>query len=432
MEKRRQFIKRSLNVAIFAAVSNDVLSKIYGSQKRTLPYDVDNPYDGVNWDRFQQIASASHVHITDQEKLDKMYNQFKLRHIPISNYYPSAPYYPADQIRQNQFMVSQNFDLMYNPDISKKGKDRWLSASAIKGPSDWNAILMDEKKGWYTSLPEEQKKQLPFKVGERVFKQIPKDVIISPNAEHHSFTNSSLHSNAIGSLYSSGTFDARNRFGTFDHGYCYGTGLPWQQVFEKMIKGFLFADAGGITINHPVWSSLSFDEICQMLDFDKRVLGIEVFNDTCYTAFGDPDKGWALKLWDQVLRTKRKCFGFFVPDHTAGKGRNILLVPQFNEYECLKAYRKGAFFGALDGSGLAFTRIQIDQDRLSVGINKPGSIRVVTDIGEPKVYDGNLMEYVLPKDGAGIPQISYIRIEASDETSEQIFSQPILFKPLAR
>ena len=427
MKNRRDFIGQGIKAALMFTAGQHWLTSTYGSVKNNSKLKVVNPYEGINWSSVQHIPSATHVHITNQEKLDKIVNQFKLRHIPISNYYPSAPYYPADSIRENQFIVKQDFQVMYNSDTTKKGRARWEDAKSMKGPFDWNNIMSNKNSGWASTLPEEQRKQLPFKLGGKVFPNIPKDVIISPNAEHHSFTNTSLHANAIGSMYSSGTFDARNRFGTYDHGYNYGTGLPWQDVFKKMIEQLLFADAGGVTINHPVWSSLSFEDVCRMLDFDERVLGIEVFNDTCYTAFGDPTKGWALKLWDQVLATKRRCLGFFVPDHTVGLGRNILLVSKFDEHECLRAYRRGAFYGAIQGSGLAFDKIDLQGNILQVAINKPGRIRVVADSGEPTVIDQRNLSFQIPLNPDGSAKISYLRIEASDESSEQIFSQPIYF-----
>jgi len=428
MEKRRQFLKETLKSALVTVAGGSLLGNVYAADRGREKYQVVNPYAHLNWEKSQQIASASHVHITDQQKLDKIYNEFKLRHIPISNYYPSAPFYPADRIRKDQFKVRQDFGVMYNPDNKEKGKERWQKASAAKGPFVWNDIIMNKKTGWYQSLPDEKRRLLPFKEGEKVFTNIPKDVIISPNAEHHSFTNSSLHSNAIGSLYCSGTFDAHDEFGTRDHGYNFGTGLPWQEVFKKMIDQLLFEDAGGISINHPVWSSLSFDEVCQMLDFDNRVLGIEIFNDTCATGYGDPGKGWAVKLWDEILKTKRKCVGFCVPDHTLGRGRNVLLVPAFTEYECLKAYRQGSFYGAIQGSGLAFTRIDLQDNKLFVNLNKRGRIRIVSDLIENiETYSGDAAQHTFPKNASGTPMVNYVRIEAWDDTSEQIYSQPIYF-----
>jgi hypothetical protein len=189
----------------------------------------------------------------------------------------------------------------------------------------------------------------------------------------------------------------------------------------------LFKDGGGITVNHPTWSGLTFEEVVSMLDFDDRVMGIEVYNDTCATNYGEPERGWALKLWDQVLTTNRRCLGFFVPDHTIGRGKNILLVPQFTEHECLKAYRTGAFFGALNGDTLKFTQISLSDNLLKVELNNRASIRIVTNAGEAQKTNGNSVIYKIPADANGIPIPAYVRIEAIDENSEQIFSQPIRF-----
>ena len=190
----------------------------------------------------------------------------------------------------------------------------------------------------------------------------------------------------------------------------------------------MFSDSGGITINHPVWSGLTFDTICKMLDYDPRVLGIEVYNDLCATAYGDPNKGWGLKFWDQALSSGRRCLGFFVPDWTVGKGRNILLVPAFAEHDCNRAYRKGEFYGAVLGSGLQFTNITLDQDKLIVETNVKATIRLATNKGEAyKKGDDTIFEYKIPFNTPGQPDIKFIRIEAWDDYGEQIFSQPIRF-----
>ena len=50
-----------------------------------------NPYEGVNWQSAIRVPSATHMHIVNQENLDNGY-RYGVRHFPISNYYPSAPY----------------------------------------------------------------------------------------------------------------------------------------------------------------------------------------------------------------------------------------------------------------------------------------------------------------------------------------------------
>ncbi len=413
MQTRRKFIS---NISKAAVILNFPMIDAAKSAK------IDNPYEGVDWKTVLPIPSTSHIHIGSQSKLDKVYNQFGLRHVPISNYYPSAPYYPARSIRENQFRVGQDFAIVKGGDFSRSGNQRWQDAKLQKGRFDWNKIIMGDPK-WLNSLEEEEKKQLPFKLGEKVFTHVPSDLIISPNAEHHGFTNSSLHANGVGSLYSSGTFDAHSRFKTLEHGYFYGTGLPWDRAFKEMLDQLLFKDGGGVTINHPVWSSLDFNEVCRMLDFDKRVLGIEIFNDTCATGYGDPGKGWALKMWDEVLSSNRRCLGFFVPDHMLGRGRNVLLVPKFTEHECLKAYRSGAFWGAINGTGLAFTKIVLSGNKLVVEVNKESQLIIITNKGVDKKTYGKEIAFDIPAD----QRIKFVRVEAVDEISEQIFSQPIRF-----
>jgi hypothetical protein len=154
-----------------------------------------------------------------------------------------------------------------------------------------------------------------------------------------------------------------------------------------------------------------------------------VFNDTCATGYGDPTLGWALKLWDQILTTGRRCHGFFVPDHTIVRGRNILLVPRFTEHECLKAYRKGAFYGAIDGSGLGFRHIKLTGARLSVATNKNCTVLVTTNLGLKKfaAEPGKPITFDIPLTQKGVPAVSFVRAEALDESSELIYSQPIRF-----
>ncbi len=419
MQSRKDFIK---TVAGGLALSAAGGVKVFASAPfKGRKVKTDNPYAGVNWETVNHISSTSHIHITTAEMLHTIYGNCRLRHVPISNYYPSAPYYPVHEIKKDQFRVKQDFGVMFSP------KDK-TGNTLVKGPVYWNDVITDKHTGWYDELPEELKKQLPFAEGERLFTDIPDDLIVSPNAEHHSFTNSRLHANSLGSLYSSGTFDQKSQFLTRQHGYNYGVGKPWEEVFAEIISMLIFPDGGGITINHPIWSGLKFDEICRMLDFDPKVLGIEVFNDTCSVDFGDPTRGWALKLWDEILKTGRRCLGFFVQDHTFGRGRNMLLVDQFTEYGCLVAYQKGAFYGAINGSGLRFNKISLDGYVLTAATNKLSTIRLITDRGEVrKERQVEKVSFEIPLNADNMPAISYVRVEANDDSSELIYSQPIRF-----
>lgn len=417
MESRRTFIVKTLGGMVATSLPGLLARAESKAAEAGESFVTFNPYEGVDWSSWQQHTSVSHLHITSQEQLDKAYARMNIRHLPISNYYPSAPCYPAADMLVNQFRPKQPFGVVCN-------------ARLVDGPIDWNRVITDEKTGWVNDLPEAVRKELPLKSGGPIFKDIPADLIISPNAEHHSFTNTPLHANSLGSLYASGTFDVTKEFLTAKHGYSPGTGLPWEKVFGQVLDQLLFPDGGGITLNHPTWSKLPFKQVCQMLDFDRRVLGIEVFNNTCTMGYGDPNRGWAYQLWDDVLATGRKCFGFFTPDHAIGKGQNILLVPEFNERECLRAYRRGAFYGAVEGTGLRFSNITLAGKTLFVAINRRGTIRLASNKGEAfKSKGGTEVEYQIPTGKDGRPGVTYLRAEAFDETSEKLFSQPIMFGP---
>lgn len=398
--------------------------KDWGEKEVTTPnIEVDNPYKGVNWEKAIQIRSTSHIHITDQAGLDKAV-RIGYRHLPISNYYPSTPYYPIDSMRWGQFRVKQDFGVVK----VVNGQPRY-----IEGPIYWNDTIMDQESDWYNSLTELQQQELPFEVGDYIFKNVPDQVIFSPNAEHHAFANvsGSVHVNSLGSLFSSGTFDAKNNFKTFWGGgeYSYGAGLTWQESFQKILDQLLFKDGGGITINHPKWSNtvngaveLPQSLIEEMLDFDPRVLGIEVY---CSTE-------WDIEMWDNILKTGRRCLGFFVPDWGVqiddfNGGFNILIMDEFTEHHCLKSYRDGAFYGSLlGGEELMFKRISLENEELIIEVNATSNITIVTDKGSSKMDNVTHVRHKIPHDRNHIPTIKYLRVEV-ENGHERIFSQPIRF-----
>ena len=194
MKTRRKFLRDIVRSNALLMLST---TGLFNSPNNAIFEDVivDNPYASVNWKQVRHVPSASHVHVPDNSEFDKAYGNMKLRHIPISNYYPSVPYYPLNTIREGQFRVRQDFGAIYNPE-PLQARERWAKGKWIAGPLEWNKIIMGEETGWYNDLPDELQKEMPFKLGDRAFPDIPPDVIISPNAEHHSFTNTSLHANS--------------------------------------------------------------------------------------------------------------------------------------------------------------------------------------------------------------------------------------------
>lgn len=317
-----------------------------------------NPYSGINWGSVEKVCSVTHQHGAYDATVQNLYNR-GVRHAAMSNYYPSKPYYP----------------------------------------------MADFYTGTYDGL------------------------LMSPNAEHHNLgglrqngkaMTGSFHINSVGSLFESG-----KPLGEEPKGY---GGLGWTNAFDEIIAAMQYPDAGGITINHPVWSqgTLDVNDIIAALDYSDRVLGIEIYNQGCEEQNGT---GWALDWWDEILRTGRRCWGFCVADHggessyahpaPAFSGRNILLVDSFTEYDCLKAYADGRFYGKLNETDFHFAEIDCGNGTFSVSAPGAEYINIVID-GVYTRYEGASASVAIPYN------VTYVRAEAH-RSDDSLFTNPVIF-----
>lgn len=200
----------------------------------------------------------------------------------------------------------------------------------------------------------------------------------------------------------------------------------WVDVVNGIFSNLLYPDAGGMTINHPKWSGLSVEDCKLLLDFDKRVLGLEYFNQTCNEL--TPDSGNAWDMWDEILITGRRCWGFSSPDHYVSYNDSpnfpkiiLLINGEINTYSCLKAYRSGAFYGTLVDSGLAFNEISLNGNTISVQTNESANISMVCDKVRTTIT-GTSATFTVPANA------TYARIEAVNG-DDAIYSNPIILKP---
>ncbi len=390
--------------------------------KRDVPPRNRHPYKGIDWSSAYQIRTTSHVHCLTQADLDVLLGRLEM--ITLSNYYPSAPWWPLSKMTENYFSVHHDFP------VTVKGK-------RVEGPFDWNKIIGE----WIKDLPPEVQKDFPLKEGGKIFKPLPEGVLEAPNAEHHHFKGDDgkfvrgLHINAPGSTFSSGTFDKWGRkFQTPRRGgYDPGSGEHWATAIDHMIEGLLYPDGGGVTINHPVWSSYYRPLLLDILDHDQRVLGMEVIE-------GGRVNGEA--YWDWVLATGRQCFGFCVPDHSirikdGSFGVNVLVTPEQSVHACLKAYRDGNFYGARRGlNELRFKRIVFDGTTVEAETDKPARFEVKTGVGIVKeVKEATSVKWTMeaeyssssPRAEAHI--FARIKAYALDGSGEELFSQPYMLVP---
>lgn len=255
-------------------------------------------------------------------------------------------------------------------------------------------------------------------------KSIPADAVGLENSEQHRLSDTNLHYCPIGSTQA--------RYGTYSTPVSVDN--TWRSMFTEALALLQWPEAGGITLNHPEWTNVSGGgmtqaELLQMLDYDRRVLGIEAYNHKVESLDGT---GWALTWWDNILATGRKCFGFFVTDGyderiypNPALGHSVLLIDENTAYKAAKAYRDGHFYGTLKATPPhRFTSITSSVTQVSVTVDVAAEIRFYTETGLAQTSSSTTTATYTVAPG----QV-YVRIEAGTG-DDRIFSQPIMYTSL--
>ena len=369
-----------------------------------------NPYAGIDWGKVCRVTACTHMHCTSSGVL-RQYLDAGLELVALSNYYPSAPWYPLASLRENFCRVRQH--------------------GYVRG-AEWKRETLDvsaEIERWKDKLSPELQAQLPFREGGKIFPDLPADLLEIPNAEHHWFSDAGvwLHVTAPGLTLSSGSFDRDSAFGLEEYGNIrLGAPVPWREGFRTLLDSALVPDGGGIVINHPNWSHLPAGFIHEMLDFDPRVLGIEIYNHGCRLDFSD----FADPLWDSVLSTGRQCFGFCVQDHPNDDrkwlGKIVLLAEERTAEACLRAMRAGRFYGAVSGNGLRFDLLDFDGRTLRARCSREVIFQLIAKSGVVgDTVRGKEFSYtVRDEDRSGL---GYLRLTAREgREQEKLFAQPFM------
>lgn len=362
-----------------------------------------NPYQGIDWTKQPRVTGCTHFHCPARAAFETAIRS-GLEFATLSNYYPSVPYYPLASIRENSFKL-------YQDGYVQDGKFIRERIDYRKKFAEW---------GEDTSI-------FPADEGERIFPDPPPGFMEAPNAEHHCFSdyNVYLHITSPGSFFASGNF-YRDRGTVLDkHGIHMGASMPWRDAFRAMIDNLMIPDGGGVVINHPHWSHLPHKFLCEMLDFDDRVLGLEAINVDCLSSYCAASES----QWDEVLGTGRQCYGFCVQDHLCTselQGRSILLPEERTAESCLRAYRQGRFYGAIKGHGLKFESIEFDGRTLRVRCDKEAIMLLITHQGvEVELWTGIELVYTV-KDNERDKHV-FLRVTAMDkESGEKLFTQPMM------
>lgn len=359
------------------------------------------PYGNVNWRTCKKITGCTHMHCLSQQQLDNAFAS-GLELVSITNYYPSRPWYPlreqtGDLLGQKQFGFIRD-GVWHHKEIS------------------FGELFSGEGK-----LPPPEEKE-----AEKLFTNLPPDLLEIPNTEHHDFadTHPFFHITAPGSLLSSGTPErVKDAFGLFSAGFAKGCPLPWREAFTHILEELLYPEGGGIIIDHPAESRIRANQICEMLDFDSRVLGMEVYN----SCSADEFAASAELLWDEVLSTRRQCFGFCAVDQPRPhwRGKIVLLAEERTPEACLKAMRQGNFYGKITGDTLDFEEISFDGRRFYARTNSSETLfRLIAAPGIVCEKSGREFSFLLPGEKAS--SYIFLRLDASLAKREMLYAQPIM------
>lgn len=302
---------------------------------------IKNPYQ-MDFAGFVEVISTTHAHAATNEQLATLASHYD--HVAISNYYPSAPWYPMSD--------------------------------------------------YYT--------------------EIPSGFMCSPNAEQARFSDwaAGVHACSVGSFLSRDTAS-------------YGGTI--YDMIKQTISTLQYPNAGGVTINHPTYSSLTGAAIETILKQSSGVFAIEIYNGNVEAE--NPGNGYSISQWDYLLSKGIQIFGTAVPDHEAqyhpnenrsGFGYCHVLVRAKTEQQILLAYGEGRFYCSIYNDGLKFTNIKyLPTTGLVASINEEATIRLITARGTVYEQVGSEVTY-LP-----IAEDIYVRIEV-ERGNNTLYSNPIM------
>lgn len=483
MITRRRAIGSTAAIAGWTAVAAGISECREGA-------DYENPYDPVDWELWTRLDSMSHQHQGQTAVSLDLFREMGYGHFAFSNYYPSAPTFPLPEswrLDHPEIVAAPNAEQHSFLDTGLHANSLGSLLATGYGSTVpaglWKSSPLEHRFTGLTVSAESRPWEGVYRLDLRLAGESPEAaavLTIEGGTEcifKEGFPETGTVTNQpclVGdhTLYIRAAAAELGVKLVFDPAVVtitqfrlmQGSNRPWRDVFRSVLDGemvegtrrggLLHPEGGGITLNHPGGSAESYAE---MLDFDPRVLGIEVWNQLT-SGFGSqrgfyeadprlaPDRFY--RLWDEILKTGRRCWGFFVKDHnTYGRGRNVLLVPPLEglsagerEAAALRAYRAGTFFGAVssiatneagevvapyDRSSFRFERITLRRDaegnavafQVAVG-GQDGErlpqvqIRIITDAGIAEVIEGQEGEWKLPRGDDGRAAPLFVRVEA--------------------
>lgn len=190
----------------------------------------------------------------------------------------------------------------------------------------------------------------------------------------------------------------------------------------------LRGEPGLAIVAHPHWSNMSWDRIASVSDY----IGIEIYN---YSVDVNRGRGHSVELWDMLLESGRRVWGFAVDDSHYREDRPnccggwiVVAADALTEESILGAIERGAFFSS---QGPSFHEIVTTDEGLYVHCSPVKVIRFNSQTPGAgwSFYGGvgeHLREAFVRWDGRK-PRLcpNYVRIEIVDDAGRVAWSNPI-------
>ena len=194
------------------------------------------------------------------------------------------------------------------------------------------------------------------------------------------------------------------------------------------ILGELREEPGLAIVAHPRWSNMTWDRIASVSDY----VGIEIYN---YSVDINRGRGYSVELWDMLLESGRRVWGFAVDDsHYREERPNccggwiVVAADTLTQGDILDAIERGAFYSS---QGPSFREIVTTDEGLYVRCSAVKTIRFNSQtagagwsfysrVGE------HLHEAFVRWDGRR-PRLcpNYVRVEIVDDAGRTAWSNPI-------
>jgi len=187
-------------------------------------------------------------------------------------------------------------------------------------------------------------------------------------------------------------------------------------------------ESGLAIVAHPHWSNMSWDRIATANDY----VGIEIYG---YSPDINRGRGYSVQLWDMLLESGRRVWGFAVDDCHYGQERPnccggwiVAAANALTQVDVLEAIRRGAFYSS---QGPSFYDIITTGEGLHVRCSPVKVIRFISQTpGAGWSFHArtgeHLREMFVRWDGQR-PRLSpnYVRIEIVDDAGRIAWSNPI-------